>query len=388
MTRIAIPSIGGPSWMGGRNYLLNLLQSVAELGSGAVEPVLCIGTNCDDDLAQAAAAIKGASIIRDPVFDAANNGSRLRRALLTGCDDAATSLFHANAIDCVFEPARYYGWRFPLPALAWIPDFQHRYMPELFSRAGWWKRDLGFRAQAASGRHFMLSSENARADCEHFYPATHGRTSVARFAVPLPDAADDNMLKVSRDRYSLPETYFFLPNQFWRHKHHSVVIEALVLLKSRGVAVCVVATGHTADPRDPGHFDRLSARIAETGIEEQFRILGSIPYADVSALMQGCAALINPSKFEGWSTTVEEAKALGIRMILSDLRVHHEQASGRADYFPPDDAAALAGILVDFAANVPGPRTDLNRQAMDRRQGFVTAFEAAVFKTLALGVRG
>ncbi len=37
-------------------------------------------------------------------------------------------------------------------------------------------------------------------------------------------------------------------------------------------------------------------------------------------------ALINPSQFEGWSTTVEEAKSLGVKMLLSDLEVHKEQA--------------------------------------------------------------
>jgi glycosyltransferase involved in cell wall biosynthesis len=387
MIRIAVPSIGGPGWMGGRNYLLNLLRSVNELGSGTVEPVLCLGSDSDDDLAQAATAIDGLSILRNPLLNTANNGARLRRALLTGCDDAAASLFRANAIDCVFEPARYYGWRFPLPALAWIPDFQHRYMPDLFSRAGWWKRDLGFRAQVASGRQFMLSSEDARDDCERFYPATKGRTSVVPFAVSIPELVDTSALRFIRDRYKLPERYVFLPNQFWRHKNHAVVIEALALLKSRGTVVCVVATGHTADPRDPGHFERLSARIADAGINDQFRVLGSIPYADVSALMQGCAALINPSKFEGWSTTVEEAKALGVRMILSDLRVHREQASGMADYFSPDDAAALAGILTDRNDDVRLSRDALIQQAQNRRQAFVQAFEAGVCQTLRNAAR-
>jgi glycosyltransferase involved in cell wall biosynthesis len=382
MTRIAIPSIGGPGWMGGRNYLLNLLQSVVELGSGAVEPVLCVGVVGGDHLIEAASAIGGVTIICDPVFNAANNGTRLRRALLTGCDDAAASLFRANAIDCVFEPARYYGWRFPLPALAWIPDFQHRHMPELFSHSGWWKRDLGFRAQVISGRHFMLSSEDARTDCERFYPATKGRTSVVKFAVPLPAAIGEPALKAIRDQYDLPETYYFLPNQFWRHKNHSVVIEALALLKSSGSDVCVVTTGHTADPRDPGYFDRVSARVADAGINDQFRILGSVPYADVGALMQGCAALINPSKFEGWSTTVEEAKALGIRMILSDLRVHREQAQGAADFFAADDAVALSNIMTNFQVHAPASRGELVQLAHDRRRDFVQAFEAAVGESL------
>lgn len=48
-----------------------------------------------------------------------------------------------------------------------------------------------------------------------------------------------------------------------------------------------------------------------SGVDSNFRHLGLIPYNDVFALNAACDALMNPSKFEGWSTPVEEAKALG-----------------------------------------------------------------------------
>jgi glycosyltransferase involved in cell wall biosynthesis len=55
-------------------------------------------------------------------------------------------------------------------------------------------------------------------------------------------------------------------------------------------------------------------------------LLGLIPHEYIPALIRSCAALINPSTFEGWSTTVEEAKSMGTPMILSSLRVHREQS--------------------------------------------------------------
>ena len=70
-----------------------------------------------------------------------------------------------------------------------------------------------------------------------------------------------------------------------------------------------------------------------------------IPLPHVYALLRATTALINPSRFEGWSTTVEEAKSFGVPMILSEIDVHREQAAGAARYFAVDDPAALAEHL-------------------------------------------
>ena len=43
----------------------------------------------------------------------------------------------------------------------------------------------------------------------------------------------------------LPQRYFYLPNQFWRHKNYQPVIDALGLLKRRGFDAVVAASGST-----------------------------------------------------------------------------------------------------------------------------------------------
>ena len=75
-----------------------------------------------------------------------------------------------------------------------------------------------------------------------------------------------------------------------------------------------------------------------------------IPLAHVYALLRACTALLNPSAFEGWSTTVEEAKSFGVPMMLSDIGVHREQTGGAARYFDLNDAPALADHLAASAA--------------------------------------
>jgi glycosyltransferase involved in cell wall biosynthesis len=74
-----------------------------------------------------------------------------------------------------------------------------------------------------------------------------------------------------------------------------------------------------------------------------------IPLDYVYALLRALMAFINPSRFEGSSTTVEEAKSFGEPIILSDLDVHREQTGGTARYFGIDDPSTLAGHLSDVS---------------------------------------
>ena len=365
MIRVAFTMIGGKNWTGGYNYLLNLVRVLSDQASDRVQPVLFFGTDIYEKDAAPFDTIAGPEVIRSAVFDGARKGKRLRQALLTGCDQAAATAFAAQGINVVFEPAQYYGWRFPLPAVAWIPDFQHCYLRHLFDFKAYWKREIGFRAQILSGRRVMLSSEDARQDCERFYPSTRGRTHVVRFAVPPATAIDAVAARAVADGHGLPESFFFLPNQFWKHKNHECVIQALRILKKRGREVVVAVSGKRADPRDPEHFPRLQKLINSSGLEQNFRLLGLIPHAHIPALMRSCSALINPSKFEGWSTTVEEAKAMGTPMILSSLRVHREQSED-ALFFDATSPGQLAGILESFSPAGTEERLSMNVSAAQR----------------------
>ena len=373
MIRVAFTMIGGKNWTGGYNYLLNLVKALSGHASGRVQPILFFGTDIDEKDVAPFEHIAGAVVIRNSIFSEAHKGKRLRQALLTGCDRAAATAFAAQGIDVVFEPAQFYGWRFPVPAVAWIPDFQHRHLKHLFDLKAYWKREIGFRAQILSGRHIMLSSDDAKQDCERFYPSTRGRTHVVRFAVPAADAIDAVAARGVANGYGLPESFFFLPNQFWKHKNHECVIAALQLLKGNGREIVVAASGMQADPRDPEHFPRLQRLIESGDLAQNFRLLGLIPHAHIPALMRSCAALINPSTFEGWSTTVEEAKAMGTPIILSSLRVHREQSED-ALFFDAASPRQLAGILESFPLVGAEERLSMNVSAAQRASADMKIF--------------
>ncbi|HWA13850.1 MAG TPA: glycosyltransferase family 1 protein [Burkholderiales bacterium] len=362
-------------WTGGYQYFINLFRVLHRHGSGKVRPVVFVAPDTPEaDLAPLGGDI--AQVVRSPAFSGALAGRRLARALLLGCDRAAARLYERERIDVVFESARYHGWRFPRPAIAWLPDFQHRLLPELFGRRAWLRRELGFRAQAGSGRLVMLSSQASKAEFESFYPGHAARARVVPFAVELPAmaaAAPD-----VRGKYGLPGAYFYLPNQFWAHKNHIVVIEALKLLADRSIDVAVAASGAPADYRRPGLKADLEARVAELGLRERFRFLGLVPREDVYGLMRHCVALVNPSRCEGWSTVVEEARALGVPMVLSDIAVHREQAADRAAFFDPGSPLSAADALQRAVAGGMGPTAADGQDYAARLRRFAGQFEDVV----------
>jgi glycosyltransferase involved in cell wall biosynthesis len=381
--RVAFTMIPRRIWAGGYNYQSNLFAALSRYRQGEIAPIVFAGEQDDAPDLAALARIPGVETVQSAVFDRRRAG--VAAALALGLDHAAVAEFRERKVDVVFESARFFGWRLPYPAVAWFPDFQHRRLPQLFSRAAQWQRELGFRVQIASGRTIMLSSESALRDCQRLYPGAAHRTSVVRFATQPPLDLLTAIPSDVIDHYGLPSKYFYLPNQFWRHKNHQVVVDALAILAKRGDNIVVAASGSKYDPREPGYFDMIMRQIAGLGLQENFRYLGMVPLAHVYALLRAATALINPSRFEGWSTTVEEARSFGVPMILSNIDVHREQTDGTASYFDINDPSLLADLLAKASQN---PEPAVTRNLLPDLNNRVAAFASDFVGTIRSATQG
>jgi len=358
---LGLPLIGGGEWTGGEAYLRNMVGIIAHELEGQLTARLFLSPQQAERLGGSLDRLLGRPPIVDPALGTEGRNRQLLRTLLAGTNERLGQLYLQSDVDVAWESNVFLGRRFPRPILSWIWDFQHRRLPHLFPRQEWWRREIGFRFKTGSQRTIMLSSEDARRDCETLYPAARGRTTVVRFAIDLDPIKPLQRRAEILARYNLPERFIYMPNQFWAHKNHGLVCAALAMLQRDGLmgqALPIIMTGHTEDPRAPGYFVHLMSSAAEAGVLSHFRYLGLVPYEDVLALNAACDSLINPSLCEGWSTTVEEAKALGSRVLLADIAVHREQAP-EAVFFNPNDATELAARLLEVARGAPHVRADV-----------------------------
>ncbi|MDQ3879266.1 MAG: glycosyltransferase, partial [Actinomycetota bacterium] len=170
------------------------------------------------------------------------------------------------------------------------------------------------------------SSESARRDLLDIHPDARATVKVWSFcseiADPLPPPRDPS------EALGLPPFYLYVANQFWQHKDHLTLFRALVLLRERGIAPVVVCSGVEDDPRAPGYMETVRAFIRDNDLTAQVRLLGLLDRRDQLDVLRHCAGMVQPSRFEGWSTVVEDARAVGRPLLLSDIEVHREQAPG------------------------------------------------------------
>jgi glycosyltransferase involved in cell wall biosynthesis len=373
-------------WTGGLNYLRNLLTAIGKYEPD-LEPILFAGASVDLNRFSSLTRLVSRSVVVSPSFDE-RSLARGSMAIVTGTDRAIEKVMMLQGADVVFENANYFGRRFGIPALAWIPDVQHRHLPELFSRFAYMKRDMGFRLQLGPSRMVMVSSETVRRDCMSFYGVGPERIIVVPFAAPRAAGQSVEDVTLLVRKYDLPEKFLFLPNQFWKHKNHMLVCQALAILQKRGQSEAfVAASGKAGDYRHPQAFDEIKTFADSTGISAVFRLLGEIPYADLVALLRASTALLNPSLSEGWSTTVEEAKAWGVPCLVSDIPVHREQLGGKGVYFNPRSPGELADAMASVFTRLPrGPRPDAEAAALTsnnpRLKAFASGFRTAIELTL------
>ncbi len=359
---IGLVAVGGPGWMGGVNYVRHLAAAVAAAAPGHRVSFVC-GDAILPHWREASPLVRVAT---KPSFLSKITGQsaeRLRRPLARAGIDFLYPLTYDNSynLGLDFPVGRQLGsasWA------GWIPDFQHRYLPELFSPEERERRDINIERLAKEASRVVLSSENAAADFAGFYPAQQGKAEVLPFATTPFDLPENDDALVDA-----PERFFLICNQFWKHKNHLLVFEALRILNGRNVHPVVLCTGQVDDFRDRAFAGKIHEALRENGLRDCVSVLGLVPRARQIALMRRTIAIIQPSLFEGWSTVVEDARVLGRPCLLSDLGVHREQNPPGACFFAPRSAEALADLMAEAWKNWPtGPNAAAECAARQRAE--------------------
>lgn len=296
-----------------------------------------------------------------------------------------------NQIDCSFSVMFERRRDVSVPLLTWIFDLQYRHMPELFDPPERAKREAMIRREAALATLLVVTSDTVYSDLTGLLPQFSYKVRKLPWVSNIPDWVYERDPGQVVQVYHLPDKFLYLPNQFWMHKNHHVVIEALARLRGKGVKPSVVCSGSLIDHRKPEHIGDLLQKIARQDLYRQVFILGQVPREDVFLLMRQAACLLTPTLFEGFGLSVAEAASLGKRMLISDLPTLREQNAPCALYFNPNDPDELADKMqMIWETTAPGPDLSLEAQARAalpaRQKAFAMAFLDLAQESVRLGV--
>jgi glycosyltransferase involved in cell wall biosynthesis len=239
---------------------------------------------------------------------------------------------------------------------ALIYDLQHKYLPKFFTENEIKERDKLFTWIANHASTIVLSSKAAESDFCQFFPEAAQKTKILSFKACPSLNWYEGEPQHTQQEYCLPDRFFLLSNQFWQHKNHLLVFDALKILQKQSIYPIVVCTGNLYDYRKPEYANKILQTIHKLGLAKQIFLLGLIPKYSQIQLMRRSLAVIQPSLFEGWSTLVENARCFRKQLIISDLSVHIEQDPPNSVFFDRNSPENLADILADkWNSLSPGP---------------------------------
>jgi glycosyltransferase involved in cell wall biosynthesis len=348
MIKVGFIAITSQEWMGGYNYFKNLLFALNQLDDKSIEVCVFIGRKTDSKVKNMYRQY--AEIIESSIFDRGSilwllskieqkyfSTNFLLAHLLKKHDLKILSHSSINNIQGV-------------KTINWIPDFQHIHLPDMFTKKQISQRNKNFMNIIKDSDAIVLSSKDALRDFKEFAPSYTYKTNVLHF-VSQPSIGYYDLNDYDKDRllnkYKLNDNFFYMPNQFWKHKNHLVVFKAIDQLAKSGNDVNLVCSGYLHDYRNKKYLNNIETFIKDNNLQNNITILGLIDAEDVFGLIKFSKAVINPSLFEGWSSTVEECKSVRKNMILSDIRVHKEQHPD-ALFFGKNNINELKNILVDY----------------------------------------
>ncbi len=140
------------------------------------------------------------------------------------------------------------------------------------------------------------------------------------------------------EKYKLLQGYFFYPAQFWPHKNHIRILEALIILREEGSRPMIIFTGG-----DQGNLQIVKHFIQVNELQRQVRLLGFVPSNDMHGLYEGCRAVVMPTYFGPTNIPPLEAWMIGKPLIYScHLK---EQAQDAALLIDPDEADDIATAI-------------------------------------------
>lgn len=245
-----------------------------------------------------------------------------------------------------------------IPAMIPIFDLMHRYRRDIREVAEKYKdRERLYTYQCRHASLILVDSEIGRHHVVECYGNIADDLPDKIRILPFipPDYIYEKRGKPC-DAASEFDKYFFYPAQFWTHKNHGRLLEAVKLLKDRGIVVNFIFVGS-----EQNNERTVASRIAEYGLSGQIKILGYVSNEEMVWLYQHARALVMPTLLGPTNIPQLEAFELGCPVATSRIYAIPEQVGDAALLFDPESAEEIADAMERLWTD-----DDLCRQLIDK----------------------
>ena len=253
-------------------------------------------------------------------------------------------------------------------------DIMHKYesYPEINSFRINYSRNLHYKRVVKNASIIFVDSEVGKLQLKESYPCKNSLK-----IIKLPYTAPPYVFTSIKGSFKidLPKKYLFYPAQFWKHKNHKNLIEALEILKTKHkVKIDLVLVGAKKN-----YYLNVLDVIKKYGLENQIHYFNYVQNDELVYLYKNAFALIMTSTLGPTNIPPLEAIALGCPVIVSDVYAAKEQLDDSALYFNPKDSEDISNKILGLLKNKK-LREDIIRK------GFIKSsqYSQSQFKTTLL----
>ncbi|MFH1831824.1 MAG: glycosyltransferase family 1 protein [bacterium] len=236
-----------------------------------------------------------------------------------------------------------------IPFIYTVWDLQHRlqpYFPEVSVSGSLFEdREKHYASVLPKATYIITGNQTGKQEIMTFYNIQPERIKALEFPTPqwALNASSNNATNINTaqkqktnifEKYKITEPYLFYPAQFWPHKNHIALVQALYVLRTEHkLDFSLVFTGS-----DKGNLSYIKQKVREYKLENHVHFLGFVPIEELTALYQNAFALTFASFFGPNNIPPLEAFGLGCPVIAAQAAGMQEQLQDAALFFDPKNA--------------------------------------------------
>lgn len=251
----------------------------------------------------------------------------------------------------------------PYVTVVW--DLQHRlqpWFPEVSSDGTWDYREMHYTKILQRASIIITGTKQGKSDISLLYDIPPNQIEI--IPMPTPSFVLKPIKKKNTDifeKYQITGKYVLYPAQFWAHKNHINLIEALQILRENyNIQLSIVFVGS-----DKGNLSYLKEAISKRSLTNSIHILGFVPQEELIHLYQNAFALIFPTFFGPDNLPPLEAFALKCPVIASNVAGAEEQLGDAVLFIDPKNPEDIAKAVLKLNED-PLLREQLIKKGYDR----------------------
>ena len=216
-------------------------------------------------------------------------------------------------------------------------DVQELHFPEFFTAAQRANRAVNYMKYINDAEIVIVSYNHIKEDIKKYFNKNENQIFVQLLKMDnlwFKKYENNNVQKIE-----IFDKYIFYPANFWKHKNHKKLIEAIQFLKlKKGIKINLILSGDNKNHEGPS----INELIKRLDLEDQIKTIGIVDEISLYNLYKNTLGVVVPTLYEAGSFPLMESILLEVPVVCSNVTSLPETIGNDSFVFNPNSVESIA----------------------------------------------